>query len=163
MYLATSGASLAIGTVRPEWAARQVDASDFAGDTWTQVTGLTSLGRISGEWQTSATTLPDPNDPDNPPIPDHQKAVRPAYTMEVVTAQKDDDAGQMLMLTAESGIDPYSFQITLANGSSRRFIAHVMSASQVMDEAHTVVSWSFGLLLQSNIERAACPTAKHRP
>lgn len=155
MYLATSGASFSIGTVRNDWTAQQVSASDFAGDAWTRVNGLTSLGRIGGEWQTMATTLPDPNDPDNPPIPDHQKVERPAYTMEVVTAQNDEDEGQLLMLIAEHGVDPYSFQITLADGATRMFVAHVVSANQVMDEANSVVSWSFGLLLQSNIVRAA--------
>lgn len=155
MYLATSGASFSIGTVRQDWTAQQVSAPDFAGDTWTRVNGLTSLGRIGGEWQTEANLLPDPYDPDNPPIPHHQKVARPAYTMEVVTAQNDDDAGQLLMFIAEHGIDPYSFQITLADGATRLFVAHVVSANQVMDEANSVVSWSFGLLLQSNIVRAA--------
>ncbi|PWL18144.1 hypothetical protein DKP76_10520 [Falsochrobactrum shanghaiense] len=155
MFFATSGTSLHIGAVRQDWTARQVSASDFTGEAWTQVNGLYSLGQISGEWQTNATMLPDPCDPDNPPIPDHQKIARPAQTMEVVTAQNDADAGQLLMLSAENSVNPHAFMLTFANGSSRQFIAHVMSAGEIMDEANSVVCWSFGLLLQSNIARSA--------
>ncbi|QNQ40588.1 hypothetical protein [Brucella intermedia] len=153
MFFATSGTTLHIGASRPDWYARQVTASDFDGEAWAQVNGLSSLGQISGEWQTVGTTLPDPNDPDNPAIPDHQKAARPAHSMEIVIAQNGEDAGQLLMLSAENSIDPHAFQLTFANGATRRFIAHVMSASEVMDEANSVVCWSFGLLLQSNIVR----------
>lgn len=155
MFFATSGTTLHIGAPRPDWYARQVTASDFDGEAWTQVNGLSSLGQISGEWQTVSTTLPDPYAPDNPPIPNHEKAVRPAHSMEIVIAQNGEDAGQLLMLSAENGVDPHAFQLTFANGATRRFIAHVMSASEVMDEANSVVCWSFGLLLQSNIVRAA--------
>lgn len=155
MFIATSGASFHIGAVREDWTARQVDVPDFTDEAWVKVNGLSSLGRISGEWQTQDITLPDPNDPDNPPIPDHQKTVRPAYTMEVLVAQNSFDIGQSLMLAAEGDINPHSFMISLHDASTRRFIAHVMSASQVLDEANSVVCWSFGLLLQSNIVRAS--------
>lgn len=155
MFFATSGTTLHIGAARPDWFARQVSAPDFDGEAWTQVNGLSNLGQISGEWQTVVTTLPDHNDPDNPTIPDHQKSARPAPTMEIVIAQNSEDTGQLLMLTSESKVDPHAFQLTFANGATRRFIAHVMSASEVMDEANSVVCWSFGLLLQSNIVRAA--------
>lgn len=155
MFFATSGTTLHIGTVRTDWTARQVSAPDFTGEAWTQVNGLSSLGRISGEWQTIATTLPDPNDPDNPSIPNHQKAERPSYSMEVTVAQNGADAGQSLMLSAEGSIDPFAFKLTLPDGSLRQFVAHIMSASQAMDEANSVVSWSFGLLMQSNIARSS--------
>ncbi|GGA81246.1 hypothetical protein GCM10011491_05650 [Brucella endophytica] len=155
MFFATSGTTLFIGAVRSGWLAQQVDASAFAGEAWVQVNGLSSLGRTSGEWQTIDTTLPNTTDPDNPPIPNHEKAVRPAYTMEVVVAQDSQDTGQAVMLTAESAVDPYAFMLTLADGSERQFIAHIVSASQVMDEANSVVCWSFGLLMQSNIVRTA--------
>ncbi len=153
MFFATSGTTLHIGASRPDWYARQVTASDFDGEAWTQVNGLSSLGQISGEWQTVSTTLPNQNDPDNPSIPDHQKAARPAHSMEVVIAQNGEDAGQLLMLSAENSVDPHAFQLIFSNGATRRFIAHVMSAGEVMDEANSVVCWSFGLLLQSNIVR----------
>lgn len=153
MFFATSGASFHIGTVRQNWTARPVLAEDFANEAWTNVHGLSGLGRIGGAWETDSHALRDPQNPDEPVFTTHEKTGRPTPEMELLVSQNATDAGQLRLIAAESGIYPCAFKLTFGAGSTRQFVAHVMSADEAFDDADSVVSWSFRLLLQSNILR----------
>lgn len=155
MFFTAAGSTFDIGNVREHWTARQVSAADFSADTWVSVDGVSSLGRISGEWQTVESLTPDPNDPENPQIPTIEKTARPAQSMQVVAAMVANDPGQVAMLVAEGGIHPFAFRLTTPDGSTRRFIALVLAADHAFDEASNVMSWAFSLKLQSNIQRDA--------
>lgn len=154
MLFATAGTTFHIGNPRPSWSAGYVDASAFAGEAWTEVGGVSSLGRVSGEWETQSTVIPDWADPDAPPMQTHDKTVRPTRTMQIVAGGMFDDPGQLAMLQAEDGVDPYSFRLVLPNGAQRLFIALVTSVDDTFDEANSIVGLSFNLLLQSTLVRA---------
>ncbi|MCA0257135.1 MAG: hypothetical protein LCH47_11135 [Proteobacteria bacterium] len=153
MFFAAAGSRLLIGGSRPEWMARIAAADDFAGEAWTEVAGVQSLGRVSGEWQTVSDTLPRASDPDAPVFENHVKAVRPTLAMQIVVAVAEDDAGQLGLLAAESADTAFAFRLVLPSGAERLFIALVISAEQAIEEAGSVLCWSFGLLLQSNLVR----------
>ncbi|ACM35611.1 MULTISPECIES: hypothetical protein [Rhizobium/Agrobacterium group] len=155
MFFTAAGSTFDIGDLRANWAARQVSAADFSSEVWVPVEGVSSLGRISGEWQTEETASPDADDPDNPQMPTVLKSARPAKTMQVVAAMVAGDVGQMAMLAAEGIVHPVTFRLTAADGSVLRFVALVLGADHVFDEAANVMSWSFSLKLQSNILREA--------
>lgn len=155
MFFTASGSTFEIGSMRPDWHARQVAASDFDAEVWTPVAGLSSLGRIAGEWQIQEVSFPEGSAPDQPQIPTIDKVARPALAMQIIAGIVDGDAGQDMMLQAEASVDAFSFRLSTPDGSQRRFIALVVSADQTFDEANSVLSWSFSLRLQSNIQRGA--------
>lgn len=155
MFFTASGSIFEIGSARPDWQARQVSASDFDGEVWTPVAGLNSLGRIAGEWQTEETIRPDGYAPDEPQIPTIEKIARPASSMLVVAGVVDGDPGQAGMVAAETALHPFAFRISTPDGGQRRFIAFVLSADHVFDEASAVICWSFSIRLQSNVQRGA--------
>lgn len=154
MYFTAAGTRFFIGTARPGWWARVVDASDFDGEAWVPVEGVSSIGRTGGEWQTVADTIPASADaPDEPWIENHVKDVRPSLSMQIVMATIEDDPGQLAMLAAEASVPAYPFRMELPTGGTRQFVALVVSADQAVDEANSVLCWSFGLLLQSTLMR----------
>lgn len=142
-----------IGGSRPGWRAAVIDASAFAGDAWTEVGGTTSLGAVGGEWKTGDVTTPDPEAPDDAPIPQYRKVMRPAKTMQIRVDFEAADAGQIGMLQAEQSMDPNAFRIVFPGGSERLFVALVVGADDQMDEANNVVGLVFSLILQSNVVR----------
>lgn len=153
MFFTAAGSRFFVGEARPGWDARPVSPADFDGESWTEVGGVRSLGRIAGEWETVSWKMPDWGDPDAPLMTKHAKAVRPDLTMQVVAATMGDDPGQFAMLAAEAAVDAYPFRILLPTGAVRLFVALAVSAEQVVDEANSVLCWSFGLLLQSTLAR----------
>ncbi|MEW9522375.1 hypothetical protein MRBLRH8O_000155 [Agrobacterium radiobacter] len=155
MFFTASGSTFEIGFIRSDWHARQVVASDFDGEVWTPVAGLSSLGRISGEWQVQENLIPGGFAPDQPQIPTIDKVARPALSMQIVAGIVENDAGQEMMMLAEASVDAFAFRLSTPDGSRRQFIALVVAADQTFDEANSVLSWSFSLRLQSNIQRGA--------
>lgn len=151
MFFATSGSSFFIGEARPGWEAQRISGAAFADEGWIEVGDLTNLGRISGEWQTQEVVLPNCEDPDEPPMPTHDKSVRPARTMQVIVNMDDNDAGQLAMLNAEDSVNAFAFRVVLPDGATRMFIAIVVGAEQVFEDANSVASYAFSLILQSNV------------
>ncbi|MDR6101017.1 hypothetical protein QE369_001195 [Agrobacterium larrymoorei] len=153
MFFTTSGSTLEIGTARNDWIARLASAADFASEVWTPVAGVNSLGRIAGEWGTEDFIAGNPDNPDDPRIPTSIKTARPLLTMQINAAVLGGDPGQSLMIAAESTVDPFAFRLILPSGQTRSFIALVVAADHIFDEANAVVCWSFSLKPQSNIHR----------
>lgn len=153
MFFVTAGTTFDIGGVRSNWRARLVVGSDFTGEDWIGVHGLSSLGRASGEWGLEDISRPDPFDPGAAIMPTFCKTTRPAVSMQIVAGIMEDDPGQIAMLAAERSLDAFAFRITLPNGALRRFIALVMSADHTFDEANSVLCWAFTLRLQSDMLR----------
>lgn len=153
MFFTAQGSRFFIGAARPGWVARPAAAPDFEGESWVQVEGVQSLGRIGGEWQTASWTAPDGAEPDAPLMTVHEKSVRPDLSMQVIAATVEDDPGQLAMLAAENDPSAYPFRIEFQSGASRSFVALVNQAEQAVDEANSILCWSFGLLLQSTLLR----------
>ncbi|WP_312620426.1 hypothetical protein [Agrobacterium pusense] len=155
MLFTTSGSTLEIGAARVDWSARPVTDADFTDEAWIIVGGVSSLGRVEGDWTTQDISLPDGADPDQPQIPTHSKVTRPLKSMQVIAGIMEDDPGQIAVIEAETYIEPYAFRLTLPSGATRRFIALVNSCNHVFDEANAVLAFSFSLLLQSNMDMQA--------
>lgn len=153
MFFVTAGTTFHIGAARPGWLARLVAGGDFSGEAWTEVRGLSSLGRTSGEWGGEEILTPDPLAPDDAQMATFEKTIRPAVSMQITAGIIEDDPGQIAMLAAENSLDAFAFRMVLPNGAQRRFIALVMAADHAFDEANSVLSWAFSLRLQSNMLR----------
>jgi hypothetical protein len=152
MLFTTTGSIFEIGGARANWYARPVAEADFVGEAWLPVGGVSSLGRIEGDWVTQDVSVPDSLDPDQPQIPTHVKVSRALKSMQINAGIIEGDLGQIAMVNAEEQEEPFAFRLTLPSGAVRRFIALVISCDHAFDEANSVIAWSFNLMLQSNLE-----------
>lgn len=150
---ATAGSAFYIGgTLEPDYAS-SMSQSDFAGETWTQVEPLETIGSFGDTAEEVTTTL----------ISDARvrrlKGARDAGVLELVAGLDYSDAGQLAMLDAEGMPHNYAFKVTFndapAGGtpSERMFVGMVMSASEQLDGANNVMKVNFRIAINSNVVR----------
>lgn len=101
---ATAGMKLYIGAALAQKSADFV-AADFSSQTWTEITGLESLGTLGDTSQ--AVTFTSINDSREKTL----KGSRSAGTMEVVCAADNLDAGQIAVIAAEKLPHDYAFKL----------------------------------------------------
>jgi hypothetical protein len=157
---ATAGSKLYIGAAIEQQSDDFV-AADFTSQTWTEVTGLEGLGSIGDTSQ--AVTIDLINESRQKTL----KGTRSAGNMEVVCAVDPTDAGQLALIAAEKSKSDFAFRLVLndapTSGSSptpseRLFIAKVMSQSEQLDQANSIMKLNATLAVNSNIVRVAAAT-----
>ncbi len=151
---ATAGTKLHIGAAKA-FSGTDFTASDFTGESWTEIGGTTNLGS-SGDTATLITS-----DQINRSRTRKAKGTRNAGSMEVVCDLDYADAGQLALIAAEKTNYSYAFKITYNDApvggtpSERYFVAFVMSQSEQLDEANSVMKLNATLEIDSNIVRVA--------
>ncbi|EYD70519.1 hypothetical protein [Limimaricola hongkongensis] len=152
MIFSTAGAKLYIGGTQAMKSTDFVEG-DFSTETWTEITGLESLGSVGdtaneisqdivGEGRTKRI-----------------KGTRNAGAMEIIAAINYADAGQQALLAAEKTPQDYAFRVVFndapAGGtpSERMFIAKVGSVSEAYDTANSVMKLNSSLWVNSNVVR----------
>lgn len=153
---ATAGAKLFIGGPLN---GPLVTESSFSGITWVEVKRLETLGAIGDT--SEPVTFDDIGEARRIKL----KGVRDAGTMEVVAGIDYSDAGQEDVLEAEASPNSFAFKIQFndapAGGtpSLRLFVAHVLSASEQLDTASSVMKLNMSLGVNSNVVRVAAEEA----
>lgn len=156
-FFATAGSKVSIGAAL---AMKSTDfvVADFTSQTWTEITGVESLGTIGDQAQ--AITQSIVGEARDKTI----KGTRNAGTMELVVAIDYADAGQLAAIAAEKTPHDYAFKIEFndkpATGASpknslRYFVGKVMSAAEVLDQANNVMKLNLSVAINSNIVRVA--------
>jgi Phage tail protein. len=151
---ATAGTKLFIGDAMA-FDGDDLVASDFTGASWTEVKGTTNLGAagdtselITSNQIGSARTR-------------KLKGTRNAGSMTVVCDLDYGDPGQLALVAAEKAKETYAFKLEFNDApeggtpSQRLFVALVMSASEELNEANSVMSLNATLEIDSNIVRVA--------
>ncbi|GGA81254.1 hypothetical protein GCM10011491_05660 [Brucella endophytica] len=149
---ATAGAKVYIGEVLE---AKPTDfvAEDFAGQTWTQINNLESVGTF-GDTATEITF-----DDIGRNRTQKLKGTRNAGNLEMVLGIDYADDGQIALIAAERTIHDYAFRVVFNDApvggspSERYFIAKVMSAAEHLDTANNVAKLNATLGINSNIVR----------
>lgn len=135
-----------------------LDAADFATQTWKQVKHVETIGSFgdSSEEITFATTDRD--------RAYRLKGVRNAGNLEITCGLDYTDAGQLAMVAAEKELESYAFKIEFSDkpstgsspkNSSRLFCGKVMSVGENIDTANSVTTISFSVAIDSNVVRVA--------
>ncbi|WP_029042569.1 phage tail tube protein [Cucumibacter marinus] len=155
---ATGGSKLYIGGALA-YSGTDLSSSDFSGESWTQIKGVTNLGSAgdNAELITSAH------------IGSNRvrkiKGTRNAGSMQIMADLDYADAGQLALIAAEKARDSYAFKIEFNDApsggtpSERLFVAYVMSAVDEMGEANNATQLSATLEIDSNIVRVAAAGA----
>ena len=151
---ATAGTKLFIGAAMA-FDGDDLVASDFTSASWTEVKGTTNLGAagdtselITSNQIGSARTR-------------KLKGTRNAGSMTVVCDLDYSDPGQLALVAAEKAKETYAFKLEFNDApeggtpSQRLFVALVMSASEELNEANSVMSLNATLEIDSNIVRVA--------
>lgn len=150
---ATAGAKLYVGS---SLAARTSDfvAGDFSGQSWVQVGWMENIGAFGDEAQSITF------DAIEQARTQKLKGTRNAGDMSVVCGIDYEDAGQIILRTAEATPNNYAFKVLFndmpsggTSGSIRYFIAMVMSARETLDTANNVMKLNATLGINSNIVR----------
>lgn len=149
---ATAGSKLYIGGVIAMKSTDFVEA-DFTSQVWTEITGLTGLGKVGDTSESISVKLVGEGRTKK------LKGTRDAGTMEIVCAIDSADAGQTAVIAAEKTKSNYAFKLVLNDAptggtpSERKFIALVMSAEEQFDQADTEMKLNISLAVNSNIVR----------
>lgn len=149
---ATAGAKLYIGSATAVQGF-DFDASDFTGETWTEIKEIESLGSVGDTAQEITFDTVEAR------RTHRLKGNRSAGTMEVVCGIDYADAGQVAAIAAEKTDDNYAFKIefndapTGGTPSERIFVAMVGAASEQLDGANNVMKLNLSLWVNSNIVR----------
>ncbi|WP_297775619.1 hypothetical protein [uncultured Roseovarius sp.] len=149
---ATGGAKLYIGGVLSDKSSDFV-LMDFAGETWTEITSLESLGTLGD--QANEVTFDSLGENRTKRL----KGTRNAAPMEVVAGTDYADAGQQALIAAEKTAHDYAFKVEFNDApeggtpSERYFIAKVGSASEAYDTANSVMKLNASLWVNSNTVR----------
>lgn len=157
MIYATAGAKLYIGPAMAVTAADK-QLSDFETSppkSWTEVGFLENLGTFGDSAE--AINFDSIGAGRRMKL----KGVKDAGTMEVVCGLDYSDAGQIALRAAEATPNTYAFKIQFndapagsgATPSLRYFVAHVMSASETLDSANSVMKLNATLGVNSNVVR----------
>lgn len=151
---ATAGSKLEIGQALA-FSGTDFTASDFAGQSWTEISGTTNLGS-AGDTSELITSNHIGNARTR-----KAKGTRNAGSMEVIADLDYSDAGQIALIAAEKTKAAYAFRLVLNDApvggtpSERLFVALVMSAGEQYDEANSVMKLNATLEIDSNIVRVA--------
>lgn len=147
---ATAGSKLYIGG--PLNGPTVTEAS-FTSQTWVQINSLEALGAVGDT--SEGINFDDIGAARRIKL----KGVRDAGTMEVVTGIDYEDAGQVAVLAAEATPNDYAFRLVFNDApvggtpSERRFVAKVMSVSEQLDTASSVMKLNMSLGVNSNVVR----------
>lgn len=154
---ATAGSKVFIGGAMPQQNAEFV-AADFADEVWVEIGNLESIGSMG---DTSAEiTFDDVGKARTQKL----KGSRNAGNMELVMGIDYADPGLLALLAAEKTPFDYAIKVEFndkpATGASpknsqRLFIAKVMSASEALDTANSVMKLTASLGINSNIVKVA--------
>jgi hypothetical protein len=153
----TAGSKVFIGGALPP---KSVDfvASDFTSQTWVEIGNLESIGSM-GDTAAEITF-----DNIGKARTEKLKGSRNAGNMEVTMGIDYSDVGQIALLAAEKTVFDFAIKIEFndkpATGASpknsqRLFIAKVMSASEALDTANSVMKLTASLGINSNIVKVA--------
>lgn len=149
---ATMGTDVYIGQVKASQSTPFV-AGDFAGQSWTPIGWLESIGEFGDE--SSEITFDAIGEGRTQKL----KGIRNAGNMDLVMGIVDDDAGQIALLAAEAEIDDYAFKVVFNNAPSggtpaeRYFIGKVMTARERLDTANNVARRGGRIAINSNVVR----------
>lgn len=144
---AVAGSKIFIGGVKPAQLTN-FTASDFSGETWTEIDGWETCGAIGDVAEVISTNLI------NRGRTVKQKGTRNAGTMENTFAVIDNDPGQAALKVAESADDNYAFKIEWSTGEVFFFVALVMSKARPGGGANTVQMIAATMEINSNIVEA---------
>jgi len=153
----TAGTKVFIGTTQSPKNADFV-AADFTSVTWTEITGLESIGSFG---DTSAeVTFDDIGKGRTVKL----KGTRNAGNMDLVMSIDYADPGQIAVLAAEKTPFDYAFKVEFTDkpptggspkNSTRMFIGKVMSAGEALDTANSVMKMTCSIGINSNIVKVA--------
>ncbi|MBN9018447.1 MAG: hypothetical protein J0H11_13595 [Rhizobiales bacterium] len=164
---ATAGAKLYIGGVL-NYPGSDLEAAAFSGQSWTEIKRVSNLGS-SGDSAELVTFTEVGCDPGQLPRIRKVKGATNAGSMTVIAGLDYADAGQIALVAASRSDDTYAFRLVFddapAGGtpSERLFTALVMSATEELNEANTVVTLNTTLEIDSNIVRISAAIAGSAP
>lgn len=152
---AVAGARISIGgAMAPE--IDDLDATDFAGETWTEIDGWATMGTVGDSATQITQTLI------NRGRTMKAKGTRDAGTMENTFAILPADPGQIALKAAEKTRNNYAFRVVFddpatggGTGTTLYFVALVMSAQEAGGEANTARILNATLDVNSNIVNVA--------
>lgn len=152
---ATAGAKIYIGGTLNPPTTEALEAIDFSTITWTQIGHVNNLGSFGDAAEAIE------NDDISLARRQKLKGLRDAGTIELVCAIDYADAGQIALLAAEATDHNYAVRVVFDDAppagtpSERMFVALVMSAREVLDEANSIMRLQVSLAINSNIVRVA--------
>lgn len=152
----TAGARLYLGN---EMDGGMRDAADFSWiTTWTEVGGLTNLGRSGLRAEIDRVSMPNCNSPDGPDIVRKDVVSLDGGTMTVLTDLSHTDAGQNLAWASVGGLARAVRLVLPPSPPSptqiRLFVAIVAAVDEQWDEANAVMKLMIELELDSNVSRS---------
>jgi hypothetical protein len=159
---ATAGSKLYIGGAKA-FAGTDFVASDFNGQSWTEIGGATNLGR-SGDTSELITSNHIGEDRTR-----KLKGTRNAGAMQVVCDLDFADAGQLALVAAEKAKESYACKLVFNDAppggtpSVRYFVALVMSVEESHDEANSVTALNATLEIDGNIVRVSAAATGSAP
>ncbi len=158
MIFSTAGSHFFMGAAFDVAPNVELSPSDFHGQFWSEVGGMTSLGSVGETVEYDRQIEPVSEDPDGIV----RLAKFPSYivpgTMEIVADLNIADAGQLAILGAHLALS-YAFRVVFndapAGGapSERLFVAFIAGRRDVFDEANSTMRLIVNLELNSNIVR----------
>lgn len=154
---ATLGARLYLGDVMlaPD---QDLGASDFTAVTWTEIGGITNLGRTGLKAEVERFAVPDCNEPDRPPRMRKDIASVDGGTMTVLADLSHEDAGQQLIWSSV-GKESRAVRLVLPPSPSiatqqRLLVAYVVGADEQWNDANSIMQLQIELEIDSNVVRA---------
>lgn len=154
MIFPTSGARLFIGASHSDWRPGIVTAEHFDEGAWVEIGGLTSLGRLGGQWEPVQMPVPNVAAASAAIETVVRKGARTPKTMEIMVSLALADPGLLRLLEAEESTDAFDFCIKLRAGIERRFVGLVMGVDDEMGEADSELTMVASVVLQSTILRS---------
>lgn len=145
-----AGSHIYIGNATADQSTDFVEG-DFSAMTFVEIDGWQQMGALGDTAALISTDLI------NRGRTIKQKGTKNAGSMQNVFAIIADDAGQALLEAAAQTDDNYAFKITFPDGSTRYFIALVMTQELPGGEANTVLMINATLEINSNIVNVPAP------
>lgn len=157
---AVAGAKIYIGTVAIDVPTDDVDATDFAGVTWTRIADWTQCGSFGDTAALISTDVIDRGRTVK------QKGTKNAGQMQNTFAINTTDAGQLALISAANGNLNWPFKIEWDDAPAgddptptiNYFLGLVMTAEQAGGSANTVRSLNATIEINTNIVTVAPTT-----
>lgn len=138
-------------------------SADFAAQVWTEIGSLENLGTFGDQSETVSANFYGIERTKK------FKGTRDAGIMNVVAALDYSDAGQISILAAEKTDQNHAFRVVFDDApsggvpSERLFIALVMSATEVIEEANNIARLNFSLGINSNLVKIIATASGSAP
>ncbi len=164
---ATSGSRLFIGGVKTPLdsnAGGQWSESDFASETWQEISSLESLGSLLQNAVPSEYTMPAI---DGSAQVFRMKEAIDRGIMEILCGLDYADAGQVALHSALGSLSNFAFKLEFGDTppsgsdpapSKRIFIGLVVSVGEVFDQANSLMKLSASVAINGNIVRINATT-----